>query len=456
MRLWPRSLLGQMLLSVALALLVAQAISGVLLYRAGERQRESEMLNSLAFRMVRAPARSEEPRDDREYRSRRFGVGELEQLPPLVDRLSDPRREAALREILEAQGLTVSEVRVAVMAIEHDPLRRNRDRHGGLRMQPPDDDAGRREVAIAAVRSTEEGPWRVARSFDRVPGRRALGGIFLQTAIIYALLVGLLALLLLRVTRPLARLTRRVESFAGTQDIADQIEPSGPDDIQRLVRAHNRMETRIARLIGEKDVMLGAIGHDLKTPLAALRVRIESVDNEAQRAKMAKTIEEITQTLDDILTLARIGKNGAEPEKADLAALVSSVVEEYEDMGDPVTLGETVRTICPVQLTWLKRAVRNLVSNAVRYGGSAHVSLLRDGECAVIRIDDNGPGIPDHRIGEMLEPFTRGEASRNRETGGAGLGLALARAIAEQQRGELVLTNRPSGGLRAEIRLPLG
>ena len=429
MRLWPRSLLGQMLLSVALALLAAQAISGVLLYRAGEQQRESEMLNALAFRLLSAPSRFEEAREDREVGGRRFRVRKLDILPPLLENRSDPRREAALREILEAQGLAVSEIRVAVMPIEHDPLRRDRAARGDPRLRDRYDDAGRGEVAIAAIRSTAAGPWLATRSFDRLPGRRALGGIIVQTAIIYAVLVGLLALLLLRVTRPLARLTRRVESFAKTQEIADQIEPSGPDDIQRLVRAHNRMERRIAKLLDEKDVMLGAIGHDLKTPLAALRVRIESVGNEAQRAKMARTIEEITRTLDDILTLARIGKNGAEPEKADLATLVSSVVEEYEDMGEPVTLGETVRTVRPVQLTWLKRAIRNLVSNAIRYGGSAHVSLLRKDDC------------------------TRGEASRNRETGGAGLGLALARAIAEQQGGELVLSNRASGGLRAEIRL---
>jgi signal transduction histidine kinase len=123
-------------------------------------------------------------------------------------------------------------------------------------------------------------------------------------------------------------------------------------------------------------------------------------------------------------------------------------------------MGETVgivtqRVVAPVHVTWLKRGLRNLVSNALRYGRDAEVTLLRDEDHAVLRVDDTGPGIPDGRIADMLEPFTRGEASRNRATGGAGLGLTLARAVAEQHGGTLTLSNRPEGGLRAEFRLPM-
>ena len=123
-------------------------------------------------------------------------------------------------------------------------------------------------------------------------------------------------------------------------------------------------------------------------------------------------------------------------------------------MGRPVTLETQGRIAAPVHLTWLKRGLRNLVTNALRYAGSAHLSILREDGHAVLRIDDDGPGIPEERLAEMLEPFTRGEASRNRETGGAGLGLTLARAVAEQHGGTLSLANRAEGGLRAEIRLP--
>src|SRR5690606_2438109 len=140
--------------------------------------------------------------------------------------------------------------------------------------------------------------------------------------------------------------------------------------------------------------------------LTALRVRIESVEDESERAKMAATIEDITRSLDDILSLARVGRASEPPERVDLAALTAAVVEEFEDTGDPVTLGSTTRIALPVHITWLRRALRNLIANAVRYGGGAEVTLLRESGHAILRVDDEGPGIPDGRIAEMTEPFT--------------------------------------------------
>jgi len=124
-------------------------------------------------------------------------------------------------------------------------------------------------------------------------------------------------------------------------------------------------------------------------------------------------------------------------------------------MGEAVTIIDPPRLVAQIQVTWIKRALRNLTSNAVRYGETAELSVLQEDGMAVLRVDDHGPGIAPEQIADMLEPFTRGEASRNRATGGAGLGLTLARAIAEAHGGELVLTNRLEGGLRAQIRLPL-
>ena len=221
------------------------------------------------------------------------------------------------------------------------------------------------------------------------------------------------------------------------------------------------MEARIAALLDEKDVMLGAIGHDLKTPLAALRVRIESVEDDVERSRMASSIEDITRTLDDILSLARVGRPSDQPENTEIAALTASVVEEFEDMGEQVTLGETKRIALTVRATWLRRALRNLIANALRYGGgAARVSLARGEREVAIRVEDDGPGIPESEIQAMLEPFRRGESSRSRETGGAGLGLTLARAIADQHGGSLHLANRRGAdgniaGLTAEIRLPV-
>ncbi|MEC8178948.1 MAG: ATP-binding protein, partial [Pseudomonadota bacterium] len=168
-----------------------------------------------------------------------------------------------------------------------------------------------------------------------------------------------------------------------------------------------------------------------------------------------ETIEDLRRSLDDILSLARIGRAKDPPEATQLAALVESVVEEFEDMDRPVAIAHTDRIVAPVQVTWLRRALRNLIENALRYGGTAQVSLSREGSAAVIAVEDEGPGIPPEDVAAMLEPFRRGEASRNRGTGGAGLGLTLTRAILAEHGGDLRLANRTQGGLRAEMRLPL-
>jgi len=308
-------------------------------------------------------------------------------------------------------------------------------------------------VMLASV-PQPDGTWLTARALSPPRERAAMRGLVVQTLVLFAVLLLAMWLILRRITGPLAALTGRVETFARTQSVEGQLSPQGPHDVRRLIEAQGRMEARIAGMLDEKDVMLGAIGHDLKTPLAALRVRIESVEDDTERARMAATIEDITRTLDDILSLARVGRATEPPERTELAALAASVVEEFEDVGDPVQLAEGPRVVAPVHVTWAKRALRNLVSNAVRYGGSASVEVLREGNEAVLRVTDNGPGIPSDRLADMTEPFTRGEASRNRGTGGAGLGLTLARAISEAHGGRLVLANRAEGGLNAEIRLP--
>jgi len=281
---------------------------------------------------------------------------------------------------------------------------------------------------------------------------------------IYAALVGAMALILRRIARPLAALTSRAAQFAETRDAAGQIEPQGPDDVRHLIEAINAMEQRITALISEKDVMLGAIGHDLKTPLAALRVRIECVEDDAERGKMAKTIEDIVHSLDDILSLARVGRPSDAVESTELSALIASIVEEYEDMDQAVSMEDMRRLALPLRGTWAKRALRNLIDNALRYGNSAVVSLQRESaegrDWAVIRVEDAGKGIPEADIERMFAPFTRGEPSRNMATGGAGLGLTLARAIAQQHGGALNLTNRVDAtgqivGLVATLRLPV-
>lgn len=464
LRLWPKSLLGQMLMAVAVALLVAQTISAVLLVLAQEQRRETGAANGLAFQLVSEPRfdfrerETSTTHDPSKQRWQRLRVERTAGNPLRSGEMRDASREKLLHSILVEQGIEPAELIVTTRKVSHDTFVMNRmrarEQWGGWQKWSTG------ELIVAALKQQGENEWTVARVSR--PGRdpEAISGIIGQTMILYVVLVGGLALLLQRITRPLKALTTRMERFARTRETGGQLDPAGPDDTRRLIEAHNAMEARIGALLNEKDVMLGAIGHDLKTPLAALRVRIESVEDDRERQRMAASIEDITRTLDDILSLARVGRPSDDPENTELGALTAAVVEEFEDMGANVTLGETERIARKIRATWLRRALRNLIDNAVRYGGAARVSLHDENREAVFRIEDDGPGIANGDIDAMLQPFRRGEGSRNRETGGAGLGLTLARAIAEQHGGSLVLANRigPDGhptGLVAELHIPL-
>lgn len=463
-RFLPKSLLGQMLLSVGLALLVAQTISAVLQIRAAEQRRELNSANALAFWLVADPrfvyrqSETRLPGEDSRTRWRRLRVQRTPDFSLLPGEAREQRREDLLRGILSEQGIHPAELIVTTRKVANDEYVVD-----SLRRQPgwsPPPDWGRSEMILAALRRDGEDSFSVARlpASDREP--RQVGSLIAQTLLLYVILVGGLALLLRRITRPLGALTKRLETFAETRNLQGQIAPSGPEDTRMLIAAYNEMEARIAGLLDEKNVMLGAIGHDLKTPLAALRVRIESVEDQGERERMAHTIEDITHTLDDILSLARVGRPTDPFERTELSALLAGVVEECEDMGEPVELGATERIALGLRATWMRRALRNLIGNALRYGDRARLTLHREGAQAVLLVEDDGPGIPEGEIDAMMQPFARGDASRNRGTGGAGLGLTLARAIAEQHGGSLRLFNRIGGdgsirGLNAELRLPI-
>ncbi|WP_338467099.1 ATP-binding protein [Novosphingobium sp. ZN18A2] len=465
--LWPRSLQGQLLQAIALALLVGQAVSATLVWRAQHERGEAALVNTAAFRLLGGVGRSPErmPRPPERSRGRSPHALRLRvelSVPRAQGDKPMPDAQAALRDIFQSQGFNGRDVMMIERDPMHDPvalawLRRHRPRqveHQAQQGGPP------MPRLIVAALHRPDGTW----LSTRIVAPRVERGIFatflLQTLFLYVVLVGAVALILRRIARPLAALTVRVEEFARARNADGQLEPSGPEDIRRLITAHNGMEARIAALLDEKDVMLGAIGHDLKTPLAALRVRIEAVEDDTERARMAATIEDLNRSLDDILSLARVGRPSDPIEPVELGALTAAVVDEFEDMGEPVELGDTARIVLPLRTTWVRRALRNIISNAVRYGACARVSLGREDGAAVLKIEDDGPGIPEGDIDRMLEPFTRLEPSRNTGTGGSGLGLTLARAIAEQHGGSLSLANRRGAdgsvaGLVVTLRLPL-
>jgi signal transduction histidine kinase len=214
------------------------------------------------------------------------------------------------------------------------------------------------------------------------------------------------------------------------------------------------MQGRIDRLIADRTQALAAVSHDLRTPIARLRLRAGFVeDGEAARAIDAD-LDEMEAMIDSTLAYLR-GETESEPRKpADLVAMIETLCDAAADAGAAVTYAgpSQARLVCsPVTL---KRAFSNLIDNAVKYGGGARVVLQDEGSEIQIRIEDDGPGIPEGDIQTVFEPFRRLETSRNRGTGGSGLGLTIARRAVEQHGGTVHLSNRPAGGLLAFVRLP--
>jgi signal transduction histidine kinase len=264
------------------------------------------------------------------------------------------------------------------------------------------------------------------------------------------------AALVARLARPLGDLTRAAESFGGREPPPD-VAARGPWDLRRAIEAFNAMNRRVVSLLDEKDRMLGAIGHDLRTPLASLRIRAETVEPAEERERIIAKIDEMAATLEDILVLARTGRAREEKRPVDLTALADAVVEDYRSLGRDVALDPSARQVAAVQPDLIRRAIRNLIDNGLAYGGgSVRLAVRPEKERLLIEVRDHGSGLSPEMLARAGEAFTRGEDSRSRQTGGAGLGLAIAKAVAEGHGGRLTLANAEEGGLVATIEIAPG
>ncbi len=257
-----------------------------------------------------------------------------------------------------------------------------------------------------------------------------------------------------RVARPIAALTAAAERM-GRSDGLVLAPEEGPQDVRAAASAFNTMAARLKRMIEDQRALLNAVGHDLRTPLASLRIRTELVKDSELQAKMRGSIEEMERLTEATLAVARGGESGEPVRPVDLPSLIEAVCDDLAEMGNAVSFESLPSARVEGRASELRRALRNLVENAVRYGKRAAVSMTAEGGVAAIHVDDDGAGIPDDKLTHVLKPFVRLEESRSVETGGHGLGLTIARAIAERHAGELVLANRAQGGLRATLRLPL-
>jgi signal transduction histidine kinase len=255
------------------------------------------------------------------------------------------------------------------------------------------------------------------------------------------------------ITGPLRRLAGAAEAF-GRGVAPVPIPEDGPREVREAAHAFNAMQARIHGLIADRTQALAAVSHDLRTPIQRLRLRAGFLeDAEAQQAIDAD-LDEMEGMVASTLAYLRGEAEGEAPRQTDLAAILRTLCDDAADRGHSVTYTGPNRAVLPLRPLGTKRAFANLVDNAVKYGGGAHVTLSDGPGLATVRIEDDGPGIPETELEAVFEPFHRLEASRNRGTGGSGLGLTIARQAIAAHGGTVSLANRPGGGLTVTVRLP--
>lgn len=470
---WPKSLAGQMIALLLLALIVAQAIGVAIFFderRGAVRAVTRGQILSRTASIVRLlndtpPVLHGRIIESAGTRRLHFELAETSFIPAGAP----PSQAEFLHERLaRLLGDQAREVRIAVQEEDRFPFWRGRGRFGPFRYDDDDDDhhmerrygpfAGRHRhfpsqgLKISVL--TRGGPWLNVATLipTRDPEWRFSGHFSLGFAALALVLI--VIFMVRRVTRPLRALAGAADRL-GRGEETEPVAERGPEDVKAAIRAFNRMQARLGRFVADRTRMMAAISHDLRTPITSLRLRAELIEDPETKARMIETLDEMQALTEATLAFVREEASREDTRTVDLTALIDSLVQDFADMGKAVTFAEAPRIAYACRPVGLKRALRNLIDNAVTHGGSARVALDTDEEHAIV-IDDDGPGIPEADLERVFEPFVRMEESRSRETGGIGLGLAIARSLIRAHGGDITLANRDGGGLRVTVRLPWG
>ncbi|MEM9626521.1 MAG: ATP-binding protein [Pseudomonadota bacterium] len=456
-RLWPKRLAGQMIALLVLALILAQ----------------------LATVMIFA--------DERRFAIRAADRSQLLGRAVSVVRLLENSPESLHQQILE----TASDPKLRywlsqASAVDSDDDDRHRDRFVGRRLAELLGERARRQVRVEfeddddhhwrrwwreddgrkAHRERRHWPFSVLVSMQLKDGRwlnlesglsppgfgwtlPALTWLGLMAFALSSVVI----IMIRRITKPMAALADAAER-AGRGEAIQPLPEVGPLDVRQTSAAFNDMHSRLQRFVQGRTRMLGAMSHDLRTPITTLRLRAEFIDDEEIRTKILETLDDMQRMTEATLAFVR-EEAAVEPTRlVDLTALIESIVSDLIDLGKDASFTPKERVVYACRPTGTKRALSNLIENAIRYGNSASVELMETDDLTIITIDDQGAGIPSGQIERMFEPFVRLDESRNEETGGIGLGLAIARSIIHSHGGDIELANRKEGGLRATVSLP--
>ena len=467
--LWPQSLFGRLIAVSVLAVVLAQAVGLVLI----ARERETFVLQSSVREWTRRIAETVQMLGALGPAERAAAVAQLAapravpSLPPppaddpprSAHNLLEPHRAFVRVPLLTDFEQTLREhVQAALgssygVAIERtlDPSR------PAIALPVPFYEA--RELAAhqetaqrydVAVRFPDGGS-EVFR-ITRMPGGAPLPrNLRVNLTLLVLILVIALYVTARSITRPLSALARAADSV-GRDARPERLPEVGARELRDAARAFNTMQDRLRRYLDSRSRVLAAMSHDLKTPLTRLRLQVETLDDPALQARIGKELTEMELMVHEALSLFRGLDDGEPAVPVEVNELLAGIVQQFADMGAVTVSG---RALAPFtgKAQALKRLLTNLISNAINFGSRATV-LVEDNGDLVIRVRDQGPGIPEGELERVFEPFHRLEQSRNRDSGGTGLGLTIARDIAQAHGGTLVLTNLPEGGLEAALRLP--
>ena len=468
MRLWPRSLVAQTTLALIGAVVVSN-LAGFLLY-SGERL--DALISARGHELVQHVAVAARLVDDAPVQHRRRLVWSLRRPDlrlfwgerPAVAAGDDRWRmralgrvfrealgEGALRDLRLAERPGTGSLTGPLADAENADRPAQRESREDSRV-----DAGRLRsgpLLIGALK-LDDGSWlnfaAAAPPFQPFWTTRPFLIVIASTTLV--LLVALWAVR--RATRPLATFAAAAERL-GLDIGAEKVAEAGPLEVLSAAAALNRMQERLRRFVDDRTQMLAAISHDLRTPITRLRLRAELIEDQELQRKTLADLDEMQAMLEEALAFARHDAAAEKPLRFDLAVLLQTVCAEWEDMGAAVRYDGPEHLAIAGRPGSLKRAFTNLISNAVRYGGSATVSLSQSAQAILVCVTDAGPGIPEAELERVFQPFYRLEASRSRETGGVGLGLSLVRSVVALHGGSVRLENRPEGGVSARVLLPL-
>ena len=279
------------------------------------------------------------------------------------------------------------------------------------------------------------------------------GDLIAQLLLTLLIVIAVVMLAVRQATKPLQQLAQAADKLGRDLDAAPLAE-GGPAETRQAAQAFNRMQARIKHLIDERARALAAVSHDLRTPLTRLRLRAELVDNEQLREQMAADLDSMAAMLDATLDYLRGLQDSEAARPIDINALLQSLTDDAEVLGKTISVEGVAQAPFTGRLSALRRALQNLIDNAIKYGHSAQMRVEDDATSLRIVVEDAGPGVAATELERVTEPYYRPDTSRNHETGGVGLGLSIVKDIALIHGGELLLSNRPQGGLCATLVLP--